>query len=90
MARNQNRDRIRAARAAHGSNGLRPANGAGNFTVTFGLAAGDFAQRAPDAFLKFRPRQIQRRKIFGRTSGEDLFQRGGGRLMPAADFGGNL
>jgi len=30
------RDRIRAVRAAHGANGLRLANGAGDFTVTFG------------------------------------------------------
>ena len=85
MAWNQNRNWIRAARAAHGTNSLRFANGAGNFTVTFRFASGDFPQGVPDAFLKFRPCQIQRRKTFRRTPGENLFQRGGGRLMPAAD-----
>jgi hypothetical protein len=47
MARNQNRDWIRAARAADGTNGLRPANGAGNFTVAFRFAGGNFLGERP-------------------------------------------
>ena len=52
MAGNQNRNRVRAAGAADGPNGLRFANGAGDFTVTFGLAAGDFSQGVPNLPLK--------------------------------------
>jgi len=88
MTRNQNRDRIRAARATDGTNGLRFANGAGNFTVTFGLAAGDFSQRVPNLPLKrCAVGQIKWRKFPGRTSGENIFQCGSGCAMPAADWG---
>ena len=91
MAGNQNRDRVRAARAADGANGLRIANGTGDFAVAFGLATADFAQRAPDAFLKFRfAGPIERRQRFRRAPGKNRLQRGFGRAMPAADFGGNL
>ena len=64
MARNQNRNRIRAARAAHGADGLGPANRPRDFAVAFRFAEGNFPQRVPDAFLKFRSRPIQRRQIF--------------------------
>ena len=91
MAGNQNRDWIRAARAAHGTNGLRSANGAGNFTVTFGLATADFAQRTPDALLKFRfAGPIERRQCFSRAPGKNRPQRGFGRAMPAAYFGRDI
>ena len=88
MTRDKNRDRIRAARAPNGTNGPRFANGAGNFTVTFRFAGGDFPQCVPNAFLKFRPRQIQRRKTFRRTSGENIFQCGSGCAMPSNNFRG--
>jgi hypothetical protein len=74
MARNQNRDWIRAARATHGADGLWFAHGAGNFTVTFGPATGDFPQRVPNLPLKrCAIGKIKRRKFPGRTSGENIF-----------------
>jgi len=86
MARNQNRNRIRAARAAHSTDSLWPANRLRDFAVAFRFAKGDFPQRVPDAFLKFRPRQIQRRKSFRFVPGENMFQRGFGGAVPGTDF----
>lgn len=88
MTRNQNRNRVRAACAAHGADRLRFAHGAGNFTVAFGLATGDFSQRVPNLLLKrCAVRQIHRWKFSGRTSGENTFQRGSGCAVPAENFG---
>ena len=73
MARHQNRNRIRAARAAHGADGLGPANRRRDFAVAFRFAGGNFPQRVPDAFLEFRSRQIQRRKFFRLACRREFF-----------------
>ena len=88
MTRNQHRDWICAACATHGPDRFRLAHGAGDFAVTFSLATGDFSQRVPNLPLKHRAAgQIQRWKFPRRTSCEDIFQRGSGCAMPAADRG---
>src|ERR1039458_2960345 len=45
MAWNQNRNRVRAARAAHGPDRLGPANRLRDFAVAFRFARGNFPQR---------------------------------------------
>ena len=78
MARNQNRNRIRAARAAHGADGLWLANRPRDFAVAFRFAGGNFPQRVPDAFLKFRSRPDPAAEVFWFAPGQNIFQRGFG------------
>jgi hypothetical protein len=74
MAGDKNRDRICAARAADGANGLRFANGTGDFTITARFAAGDFLQRAPDILLKWRATgQVEWRNVFWFTPDKNTF-----------------
>ena len=64
MARNQNRNRIRAARAAHSANGPGIADRRRDFAVAFRLAGGDFQHLPPDGFLKIRfARPVERRQL---------------------------
>ena len=86
MARNQNRNRVRAARAAHGADRLGPANRRHDFAVAFRFAGGNFPQRVPDAFLKFRSVQIQRRKFLRLATGKNFLQRSRRCAMPGANF----
>jgi len=85
MAGDQNRNRIRAACAADGPDRLGFANRLRDFAVASRFAGSNFPQRVPDAFLKFRSRQIQRRKSFWRIAGENFLQGGFGGAMPAGD-----
>ena len=55
MAGYENRNRVRAARAAHRANGFGPANHLRNFAVASRLAGGNLPQRVPNTFLKFGP-----------------------------------
>ena len=76
VARYQNRNRIRPARAADSANGFGLANRLRDFTVGFRLASGNLPQRVPDLSLKFRSAaQIQRREIFRRTPGQRILER---------------
>ena len=91
MAGDKNWNRICAAGAANGANGLRFADLPRDFTVTACFATGDFLQHAPDVLLKRRAAgQIERRDIFRFTSGKNTFQRSGGYTMPAEDFCWNM
>jgi len=86
----KNRDRIRAAGAADGANGLRFADLSRDFTITARFAIGNFSQCAPDVLLKrCATGQIERRDVFRLAPGENTFQRGCGRPMPAENFGGD-
>ena len=88
MAGDKNRNRVRAAGAADGADGLRFADLPRDFTVTACFAAGDFLQCTPDVLLERRAAgQIERRDIFRFTPGKNTFQRGGGRMMPAENCG---
>ena len=51
MAWNQDRNRVRAARATHGANGFGPANPLRDFAVAFRFAGGNLPQLAPDGLL---------------------------------------
>jgi len=90
MAGDQNRNRVRAARAADRPDGPGLADLPRDFAVAFRFAKGDFPQRIPDALLKFRAGgQIERRKSLWRATGENFLQGGFGQAVPAGNFGGN-
>jgi hypothetical protein len=87
VAWNQNWNRVRAARAAHGADGLGFADRLRYFAVALRPAKRDFPQRVPDGFLEFGSRQIQRREFSWLVSGQDILQGGCRRAMPIAGFG---
>ena len=89
MARNQNRNRVRAASAAHGADGLEFANRPRDFAVAFRLAGGNFQHLPPDGFLKFRfARPVERRQAFRRASRQRRLERRRRGTMPLAYFPG--
>ena len=63
MAGDQDWNRIRAARAADGPDGLGFANRSRNFAIAFRFAEGNFPEFTPDDLLKFRPRTTLREII---------------------------
>ena len=82
----KNRNRIRAARAAHGADGLGFANRRCDFAVAFRFTKGDFLHCAPDAFLECRSDHVQRRKFFRFITNENFLEGNGSLAMPAKDF----
>ncbi len=53
MARNNNRDRVRAIGEADGARGVGVADAAGEFAVRNSFAVRDFAKAVPNFLLKF-------------------------------------
>lgn len=90
MAGDQNRNRVRPARAADSADGPGFADRPGDFAVTSCFAEGDFPEFPPDGLLEFGAAgQIKRRHDLCRASGKDAFERGFSRAVPCADPGGN-
>jgi hypothetical protein len=90
MAGDQDRNRIRATRAADGPDGLGFADGLCNFAVAPGFTGGDSPEFAPDGLLKFRSAgQIERRQFFYGAPGKEIVQCGFGCAVPVVDLCGN-
>jgi len=73
MARDEDGNRIGAARAANGAHGFRISDRRGNFTVTFRSARRQLQHFTPDGFLEIsRAVPVQRRQRFWIFAGQDL------------------
>ena len=59
MAGNNNSDWVVMVCLAHGAEGIRTANGAGDIAITAGLAVRNAQQRLPAIFLELRSNQIK-------------------------------
>ena len=83
----QNRNRIRATSATHGTNGFGFAYGFRDFTIAFGFAERNLEHGLPNGFLEVSfAGPIEGWEIRSRASGENIFQRASSGLMPAKDL----
>src|SRR5205085_11184009 len=87
VARHEDGDRIRAARATDGANRVGVADGLGHFRIAPGLAGRNFTQGLPDALLKVGAAgEIEWRKLAHCLAGQRLVESVDRRCVPALDL----